>query len=199
MYIFGIGTGRCGTQSLSRILSAQKNSDITHELSNKIIKWNYNEEDFDTIVNHIENNNSNIVGSVGFYLINYIDKLIQHYGIKRTKIIIMKRDKELTVQSYLRKTQGYNPWSKKDEMFPWSKAYPKYDFLDKKKCIEKYYDEYYNIANNIHSKYNEISQYFNTVDLSNDQKLTKLFHFLGFKDIILSTNTTNRINFKPLN
>ena len=30
--IFGLGTGRCGTMSLSKLLSHQKNSIISHEL-----------------------------------------------------------------------------------------------------------------------------------------------------------------------
>lgn len=191
-YIFGIGTGRCGTTSLSRILSAQNNCFVSHELAHRhILNWNYNDKDFKLIINEISKYKQGTVGTVAFYLINYIPKIVDYFGIDNVKIIILQRDKDQTVDSYFRWTNRKTPinhWSAESHKHKiyhssvWDKAYPKYNCTDKKLCISKYYDEYYEICDDIYQNDSYNIKHINTTSLSDDKHLIDLLSWCGFNE-----------------
>ena len=74
--ILGIGTGRCGTVSLSHLLNKQKDSRFSHELKIKIEKktdystplpWKCNDKAFNSAWNSILNYDGNYVGDVSMF------------------------------------------------------------------------------------------------------------------------------------
>ena len=200
-YIFVLGTGRCGTMSLSKILSMQNNSIVCHEFikagekaSPIPINWQYNEKDFNKIKVLLWSYKKAVIGMSAFYLINYVDKLIEEYGKENTKFIVLKRDKEETVDSYYRwtdKNEYTNHWSidgYKDNKYKnnhWDISYPKYKITDKKECIRKYYDEYYQIVDRHIDKYKNIFYEIKTEDINSDKKLLELLSWCGFDSPII--------------
>lgn len=174
-YIFGIGSGRCGTTSLSSILNNQDNVNVTHELSGHLqLPWKVDEIMFNTYLKSITNRSEQIVGDVSFYLINYIPKLIER--IPDCKIIILKRDKKQTIDSMLKKTTGLDHWITNPRRFStFDKCFPKFDeHHSKADRISSYYDLYYDLANKIH--HDKIFD-LKTEDLNNDDKMAEVFNF----------------------
>ena len=64
--IFGIGTGRCGTQSLSNLLDQQKGHHLTHEYEGPI-PWELNPVAIKAHIQKLEANN--FTGDIGFYFL----------------------------------------------------------------------------------------------------------------------------------
>lgn len=179
-YIFGIGSGRCGTTSLSSILNNQDNANVSHELSGRLqLPWEVDERMFDIYFKSIVNRGDQIVGDVSFYLINYIPKLIER--LPDCKIVILQRDKNQTIDSMLRKTVGLNHWVTNPRRFStFDKCFPKFDeHHSKAERISSYYDLYYNLTSEI--QHDKIF-YLKTEDLNNDSKMAELFNFCEIKN-----------------
>jgi hypothetical protein len=179
-YIFGIGSGRCGTTSLSSILNNQDNANVSHELSGRLqLPWEVDERMFDIYFKSIVNRSDQIVGDVSFYLINYIPKLIER--LPDCKIVILQRDKNQTIDSMLRKTVGLNHWVTNPRRFStFDKCFPKFDeHHSKAERISSYYDLYYNLTSEI--QHDKIF-YLKTEDLNNDSKMAELFNFCEIKN-----------------
>lgn len=79
---------------------------------------------------------------VAFYYLNYLEDLKRDFG--ELRVVCLKRDKQETVESYMRKVPEANHWGEGPKT-KWSKCYPTYD-LPKKEGIAQYYDDYYTKA-----------------------------------------------------
>ena len=78
--VFGLGTGRCGTHSLADLFNSQKNFEVTHELGdNPVLNWAFNDECLEFYLNKITNRQSNHVGDVAFYLLPYVEAIINQF------------------------------------------------------------------------------------------------------------------------
>lgn len=127
--IFGLGTGRSGTQSLAHLLNEQENSVCFHEINPAGMRWNGSVEtvlslinDFVDIINGGERavtidytspNRSaplerlknmervNVIGDIGFYYLPYVERVISTEI--DVKIPCMKRDKQDVLRSYINK------------------------------------------------------------------------------------------------
>jgi len=129
----GIGTGRCGTVSLAKMIDGK------HELR-PLLPWERDWEVFSEHRRNIEQFETNCF--VAFYYLKYLPELFELYDLR---VVCLKRDRQETIESYLRKVPNQNHWGKggKNE---WSKCYPTYNLADKRKAIACYYDEYYRKA-----------------------------------------------------
>ena len=91
--IFGLGTGRCGTVSLSKLLNAQQDSFFTHENGDgNLLPWRTDEEKINKYIQNILNRKRQFAGDVSFYLLPYVDLILKKYP--STRFVIMKRVKE---------------------------------------------------------------------------------------------------------
>ena len=59
--IIGVGTGRCGTVSLFKILDMQKDSKTTHE-SEPILQWNFSKKKINLKINSLFRSEERRVG-----------------------------------------------------------------------------------------------------------------------------------------
>ena len=107
--IISIGTGRCGSVSLSKFLSAQEYVSVLHEgrldshKIRKLIKWGNDEKNlFEWLEFLLSLDGNKFVGDTGMYYLPYIEQIIEKYP--QVKIIVMERDKEEVVKSYIKKT-----------------------------------------------------------------------------------------------
>lgn len=159
MFIFGLGTGRCGTVSLTELFRIQDDVSSSHETN--LCPWNFDEKSFQKNLDHMKSKigKNHTVVEVAFYLLPYVERMIKLYP--DTKFICFKRDKEETILSYMKKTVGRNHWtnpSMKEELggwksdVRWDKCYPTYD-LPKRLAIAEYWEEYYTQSEIFEQKY----------------------------------------------
>lgn len=195
--IIGLGTGRCGTVSFSNLLGLQGISS-THE--HKLLPWNVSIRDFNIMMDILKKRPSDIVADTSFYWLPYLPLLLPKYA-DMLKMVCLKRNKQDTIESYIKKTKGRNHWCDDGYSSPddkWDKCYPVYkDLRIKRDAIGRYWDEYY-LKADIHEKThgNNFKVFDFSYILNTDKGQRELFNFLeldNFKiylDIV--KNTSNK-------
>lgn len=182
--LLGIGTGRCGTVSLATLLNQQEDAAITHE-SRPLLPW---EKDMSILQRKIQGllrRDATFVGDVAFYYLPYVKDILHLYP--SCKIICLSRDKEETVQSYLKKTRGRNHWMqhngsswKKDPT--WDVCYPKYTTANKQDALRLYWEDYHQKVLTLCREHPENIKLFQMNDaLNTAQGQQELLSFLGFQ------------------
>jgi hypothetical protein len=146
-YVVGLGSGRCGTKSLAKLLSLQPGANVLHERKPPLW-W---EGDRDPLRHlrppphrHSPWGDFKLWGDVGFYYLSYVEMIWQE--IPETRFICLKRDREETVISferYLATTMLH--WSKQGTSC-WNRCYPTIDGPTRPDRIRKYWDLYYTEA-----------------------------------------------------
>lgn len=161
-FVFGMGTGCCGTASLAFLLNSQPSSFVGHELFPKL-EWSTSENARGCFIrdkwhqlNH-ESHLYDLVGDVASYYLPYVRFLLNNMATNQfyqhditMKFIILHRNKSEVIQSFLQKfqRQGNNPLqlnsaAKRDE---WDHCFPKFEDMPLELAISKYYDGYYREA-----------------------------------------------------
>ncbi len=100
----GIGTGRCGTQSLARIVAACKKTVVSHE--NYKSDWYKAEAPIEKMIDAAKRaqRNGSLFGEVSCHLLPHVPMIASK--IPGLKIIVMQRDMDGTVDSLLRWCKG---------------------------------------------------------------------------------------------
>lgn len=165
MIVLGAGTGRCGTQSLAILLNGCKNAFVTHE-KKPMLPWGTNSY-FERRLRKMQNSDFSIVGDVASTYLPYMEK---YDGFKK---IVLKRDKQETVDSFMRHSGPRNNWQKRGLSHPqWFKIFPVYsDELSKEEAIAKYWEEYYERAE-------EVAEVFPLEALNSEEGQDKIFDYL---------------------
>ena len=188
--IISIGTGRCGSVSLSKFLSAQRLTNIIHEgridhkKIRKLIKWDNDENElFKWLEYLISFDNSKFVGDTGMYFLPYIQKIIQKYP--SVKIIVMVREKDQVVKSYLKKTEGRNHWNHHNGIGwdldeKWDPCFPNYKLINKKEALEKYWEEYKLETESLEKKYTNNLKIWSIDDLNTNKGKNEILDFINF-------------------
>ena len=188
--IISIGTGRCGSVSLSKFLSAQESISVLHEgrldslKIRKLIKWGNDEDNlFEWLEFLLSLKENKFVGDTGMYYLPYIEQIINRYP--QVKIIVMERDKEEVVKSYIKKTTGRNHWFdhdgkewEKDDK--WDPCYPKYDIINKEKALEKYWEDYKNQTDNLILKFPDKIKKWTIQSLNTLNGKNEILNFLNY-------------------
>lgn len=194
MVVIGIGTGRCGTRSLARIINSQPNVEFTHELK-PVLPWNFDQIQIDNRIEELQMSNAPIVGDAGFYYLNYVEYIISE--IKNVRIVCLKRDKEGTVNSFLRKVKQRNHWQhhdgtkwQKDKR--WDKAFPKYEANSRREAIAMYWEDYYTKVSELVQKYPDHIKYMRTKELNEEPKVRAMLEFCGVSNPQPVTIHTNK-------
>lgn len=191
--IFGLGTGRCGTHSLAHLLNSQPNTVVTHELGGRpVLPWILNEGSIKLAHETINYLNSNGVnGDVAFYWLPYVHTMLEHSP--NIKFVVLKRDRQAVIDSFMKWTPTRNHW--KNHMGlewienEWDQCFPTYsNDLTKEEAIGKYWDEYYETVDRLLRIYPDNMIIFQTEDLNNQEKVTKLLEWCGIEDIKPITN-----------
>ena len=180
-YVFGLGTGRCGTVSLSNLLNFQQHSNITHEFGAPFIPWKVDNRKINMLIENIKNRDCILSGDVSFYLLPYANVILE--ALPNAKFIIIQRDKQETIDSYIKKTKGYNQFNSHDgsrwQFTPWDQCYPNMEGKTKEESVSKYYDLYYRECRKIEQ---DICFWINTKDLNNKNKMFELLDWLEIDD-----------------
>ena len=148
-----------------------------------------------------------LIGDIAHYYLRYIDDI---YAIDNdVKFICLKRDREKTIESWLKKSkigrwrskwvadylaslitrepfyQTTNPWIEHDgktyAVDPvWDKCFPKYDARDIKSAVGMYYDDYYERVERLLNKYPDNVWLTATEKLNTPEGQTALLDFVGY-------------------
>ena len=188
--IISIGTGRCGSVSLSKFLSAQDKVSVLHEgrldsqKIRKLIKWENDEGNlFEWLEFLLSLDGHKFVGDTGMYYLPYIERIIDKYP--EVKIIVMERNKEEVVKSYIKKTTGRNHWFNHDgkeweKDDKWDPCYPKYDVHNKEEALEKYWEDYKNQTDNLILKFPEKIKKWTIQALNTTSGKNEILNFLNY-------------------
>ena len=188
--IISIGTGRCGSFSLSKFLSAHEYINVLHEgrlashKIRKLIKWRNDEDNlFEWLEFLLSLDGHKFVGDTGMYYLPYIERIIDKYP--EVKIIVMERNKEEVVKSYIKKTTGRNHWFdhdgkewEKDDK--WDPCYPKYDISNKEEALENYWEDYKNQTDNLILKFPEKIKKWTIQALNTTIGKNEILNFLNY-------------------
>lgn len=188
--IISIGTGRCGSVSLSKFLSAQEYVSVLHEgrldshKIRKLIKWKNDEDNlFEWLEFLLSLDKNKFVGDTGMYYLPYVEQIIDKYP--EVKIIVMERDKEEVVKSYIKKTTGRNHWfdhdgKEWDKDDKWDPCYPKYDISNKEKALEKYWEDYKSQTDNLILKFPDKIKKWTIQSLNTLNGKNEILNFLNY-------------------
>lgn len=199
MFILGLGTGRCGTVSLSHLLDTQIDTISRHE--SIISPWEYDESFLNKNIDLLLHRNKTfqIASDVAFYLLPYCEQIIKRYP--DTKCVCLKRDMNETADSYMLKTPGRNHWTSPLSLCEpegwrddprYDDCYPKY-YLPKYESICNYWEDYYLIASKLQIEYPNNFRIFDmksTLQIESEQ--LKMLTFCGFK--IMTPNINIKLN-----
>jgi hypothetical protein len=196
--IFGLGTGRCGTTSLSKLLNAQENALIGHELF-PILPWDANKNAFEFKYHQLNHQSHayDIVGDVGMYYLPYVTSLLYSFqNTHNVKFIIMERNIEEVVESYVEKfkIQGNNPLQLHDgtkwKIVPdWDRAFPKYTSkISISDAISRYCSDYFRLSRVVKDAHPENVKIFNMNCLNNESGVNSILDFAGIenKNVIIN-------------
>lgn len=236
MIVIGLGTGRCGTKSLVALLNAQKASVFFHEMLRANMRFEDTEwsslnaiNEFRNILNGgdkkkicvdlsddyiiatydklINMDKVSFIGDVASYYLKYVPAIIRHS--EDVRFICIKRDKEATVNSFIRKVtinktprrklaervvtsltgrtfhQTMNHWVVHDGTV-WrcnalfDKLFPKFNTTNLPDGIRKYWDMYYDEATLLNSKYPDNFKIFELEDLNAKEGQQMLLAYAGY-------------------
>jgi hypothetical protein len=133
--IFGLGTGRCGTGSLAKIL------DLSHEACS--MPWQVNLDKYNEVMPGVIKRG----GDVALYWLPYVSLVLEDYP--DSKFVCLKRDREETIQSWSRRLPGTSKFMLASvvTLGPNGKHYeslfPDYGDTPVPEAVGMFWDEYY--------------------------------------------------------
>jgi hypothetical protein len=200
--VIGLGSGRCGTLSMSVVMNAQYSSCITHEAYIKL-PWLPIYEYLELNCKIMTSMHTGFwVGDVAPYYLNYTDRIFQWFP--NAKMVCLKRDKEATIKSLLSCTDYFESnhftsisskhwkptlWNlDREESRTWRQCFPKYDASDYD-AAGMYWEEYYKRAEKYEKKYPSGFKIFDTERTLNTQEgQMEMLDFAGFSSAFCIMN-----------
>lgn len=179
--IIGLGTGRCGTTSLARLLGSVPNCVATHEMDQirANLEWKFNMNRIEKALKILKSAPENIVCDVAFYYLPYV-KIISEMEPTAT-FVCLKRNREETVKSYMYKTEGRDHWRvTRSKPNQWDKMYPKFEAQSKEEAIGMYWDMYYRTTSEMEKEGIRIRT-FDTVSLNDSNGTSQIMKFCGLE------------------
>lgn len=179
--ILGCGSGRCGTASLSVVLSNCRACYVTHELLPHL-HWEVTDSTWDYFKRRLRNmrrRGDQFVGDVASVYLPYLERMWKLNDIYDWRGIILKRNREEVVQSFMRITGPRNNWQDRGLANPmFEMFFPKYsDRWTKEAALRQYWEDYYNRVEAL-IKDCDYVRVFPVDDLNTKEGQHKIFEFL---------------------
>jgi len=153
-FIFGLGTGRCGTVSLSRLLDMQEGFAVSHEIVGGPL-WEFNAGYIDLLMDRLFTYDGLVAGDVAYHLIPYVESLIERF--RDSRFICLRRDREATIRSFRMKLSGRgHPWQigiRNKQRSGWIGQFITANIPDFTEVIGRYWIEYNDCADEFQRRY----------------------------------------------
>lgn len=178
-----VGTGRCGTISIAHILNQCANTEVTHE--EHLLPWHDRSTPMvGEIIEEFKDKEKQGItrGMVGYMYLPHLPEI--RSACRNLRVVRMWRDKESTVDSFLRfglfivRSLDKQSWTDKTMGKPrdYAKTFPLIDAASVKQSIEFYWEYYTKL---MRDKVREPVFDLKTEELNEDDKLYQLCDFLG--------------------
>lgn len=235
MIVIGLGSGRSGTASLAKLLNAQRDSLCFHEMNPSAVRFSGTPRPFLNTIDEFQAiigggnpamltadlsrgvvanaydqlcrmQRVRMIGDIAFYYLTYVELLARHSPDIR--FICLRRDREQTIDSWIRKSaierwrskqfadrlsslivrqqyhQSRNFWMEHDgtrwQKDPvWDKCFPKFVAGTKREAIGMYWDYYYDQAEILQRRLGEIFRIVDTESLGQPQFQGELLEYCG--------------------
>jgi hypothetical protein len=235
MIVIGLGSGRCGTASLAKLLNAQTDALCFHEMNPSCVRFTGTPrpilntiDEFQEIIDGGDPSALTVdlarpvaantydqlcrmdrvqtIGDIAFYYLSYVEAIATRNA--NVRFVCLKRDKEETVESWMKKTsihrwhskkvadrlaawitrgayhQGINPWMEHDgtiwmQDLVWDKCFPKFSASSKREAVSKYWDFYYGEADRLVGRLGNVFRIVETNRLSDRSFQRGLLTFCG--------------------
>lgn len=188
--IIGLGTGRCGTTSLARLLSTNGiNASHEHE---GFLHWQYQDEDkkirdINTRIETLLSRNNDVIADVAFFYLPHIKQIIQTCTALNIELrfIVLRRNRSETIHSYtawVSKKNAHHWLKNEDRRYTpdeWDVCYPSYDNMPLPDAIARYWDEYYQVAEYLVGNYPDLISIVPTDSLNSASGITDIARFIG--------------------
>lgn len=215
----GLGTGRCGTVSLSSFLCGQPNTHVIHEgyakgdQYNRVVheerikggkgdrhlfRWDGRSKE---VVSYLENLGQYLgaqrFGDVGYYFLPHAEAILEKWP--EAKFVVLKRERSATVESFLRKTEGRNHWMNHDGS-QWQRdskfdpTFPTLDAPSKRVAVKQYWDLYYERVGDLMKSYPSAFTLHDVHDLNEREGRREILSFLGYNTSEMKLSGTYRRN-----
>lgn len=183
--VLGVGTGRCGSQSLARLLDQQLDSKATHELLGPM-PWLMEPGALQGRIATLLQRNASAACDVAFYHLPHTRAILEI--CPDTKFICLVRPVEEYVQSALRHTGQANQWqmhdgTRWDDHYYDDKIFPKYQMdMGREDAVRGFWEEYNRMAQHFEREYPEQFHCFPTDDLNSKEGVRRILEFVGFPE-----------------
>lgn len=188
----GVGSGRCGTLSLSRLLDAQIDTSVSHE-RRPLLAWN---SDCRAAVvqqrlKRLAAPKAGSVGDVASFYLPFLDEILRQ--APDVRVVCLKRDRGAVIRSFCK-------WLDRVHVLPtdhwsrtlkpgwyrdpdWSRIFPKYDADSREEAIGKYWDEYYERAEQFAARFPQNVRIFDTdYALNTEAGIREVLTFVGIPE-----------------
>jgi len=195
--VFGTGSARCGSKSLAMLLGMQPRVAVGHERF--LLPWEVDALQLNDTLREIEKTperrvltqgnpvqwlqyrvpNASIVGDIAPAYLSYASILIEQH---RAKVICLKRDKELTVDSFLRQKFDHcslQPASGEEPEPKRTASIPKYGMPTRRAAAEAYWEDFYSTAQRLAARYPDQFRIFDIGMLNLWVGVMALLDFVG--------------------
>ncbi|CAA0123413.1 Uncharacterised protein [Halioglobus japonicus] len=236
--LIGLGSGRSGTASLTALIDRQPNALCFHEMNPSCAVFSGNPQPHINAVSEFRKllaggdrarlsidyarpssvktyadlqamPQLTLIGDIAYYYLNYIEELFELFP--ECVAVCMKRDRESTVNSWMKKSAinrwpslwladrlkswltrtpfytEYNYWQEHDgsqwQKDPvWDSCFPKFEASSKREAIGMYWDYYYLEADRLEKKYPDRFRVFDVRDLSDPDGQKRILSLLGIAE-----------------
>lgn len=184
--VIGLGTGRCGTRSLAHLLNSQPNSYVTHERFRWRVPWEKQKgiRLANLVIEGCRQKDSYfLTGEVGFYWYSYVGYFMQE--LDNLRFVVMRREREKVVDSYMRISPERNHWQEFDEPHPqwhhdkFDHCYPTIVAESKREALERYYYGYYSTMEEYQKIFPSRLRIFHTDTLNSREGQDRILAFVG--------------------
>ena len=178
--IIGLGSGRCGTTSLSVLLNAQPNTSSTHEFC--FLPWEFNQPYWDRVVGKLTSGkppyDRGVVADCGYYWMNHVDKVVERFP--DVKFLYLWRDRKEVIESMWEFTRGLNTYP--DNPLNPYKIYN----ANRKNAIGLMWDDYKKMAEGYKKKYPDQFYVIGMDSALNDgDSQRKMLEFAGYEQPVV--------------
>jgi hypothetical protein len=187
--IVGIGSGRCGTLSLARLLSRQPDTVVRHECR-PVLPWDQARaphsirDRFLKLMSLFPD--ARRVGDIASYYLPYVHDILDAFP--DCGVACLKRPQDETIESFVKWVErvhgpGVNHWSRDRSGLQsnfWDGCFPKYDTRDIREGIRRYWHDYYCRAEDLAARFPDNVRIFEMEGTLNEADgVRKLLEWVG--------------------
>ncbi|HHZ95800.1 MAG TPA: tetratricopeptide repeat protein, partial [Flavobacteriales bacterium] len=171
--LIGLGTGRSGSTTLTKLWKAQPACYCSHEHPPRL-PWTDTDSRYEFHKQRflVALGGHGYVGDVSHWWLPYVEDLIASFN--GVRFVVLKRDRDATVKSFLNIKKadggdGMNHWMKHDGTVwghvAWDECYPTYDVDKIEIAIQHYWQDYYDTVDALIARYPAHIRQFKTEDI----------------------------------